>query len=677
MVPSPLILLGLSALAALAGVVGPLALWRRPLLGHRVGTAAVALASALALVASLAVLAGAPPVQAALFPVFPFGDLTIRLDALAAVFLGLTGALGFAVAIFAFGYARHYEGRKHIGLLASLVAAFVFSLGAVPLANHAVGFLLAWEVMAIASFLLVAFEHEREATRSAAVFYAVMTHLGAAFLIAAFMIVGAHAHAFDFDAWRAAAPAMPASLKATVFLLTLVGFASKAGVLPLHGWLPEAHPAAPSHVSALMSGAMIKTGLYGLIRTSLDLLGGGPPWWGLVVLGLGAVTAVMGALYAVTEPDLKRLLAFSSIENVGIMLLGVGAALYFDARQEGPLAALALVAALYHAVNHACFKGLMFCGAGAVQHATHTVKLERLGGLVRRMPQTAFFVLVGTLAITAMPLLNGFVSEWLTYQALFAGLWSKDVVSRLALPFAACALALTSGLAFVAFVKAFAVGFLAKARSAEAAHAVEAPASMRAGMALLAAACVGLGLAPAWVIPVLNRVASALVGGAMPVGGAWLLVPTRPEVATLSMPAIWGLFVVILPVVVLVPALVGAGARTRRAPTWGCGLPLDARAQYSAMGYAQPLRAIFGKLLMPHVQEAQADPTVPPYFKRDMRYAVFMESMVEKLLYQPTKRFVLEAAHQLTRIQGGSIHLYLAYIFFSLLLALLAMRGLG
>lgn len=677
MFPAPLHLLSLAALAALTGALGPLLAWRSPTIGHWLGGIAAAVASLAAFAAAGGVLLGAPTVQVSLFELYPFGLLSLRLDPLAAVFLALTGALGFAVTLYALGYAGHYAGRKHIGLLASLVSAFLLAMGLVPLANHAVGFMLVWELMAVVSFCLVAFEHEREQTRQAAVFYAVMTHLGAGFLFAAFLLFGAQAQGYDFDQWRAAAPALPGVVQSAIFLLALIGFGTKAGVLPLHGWLPAAHPAAPSHVSALMSGAMIKTGLYGVIRVAFDLLGGGPAWWGLLVLGLGAITALMGALYAVTESDLKRLLAFSSIENVGIALLGVGAALYFSALGQSALAALALVAALYHVLNHACFKGLMFCGAGAVQYATHTVNLERLGGLIRRMPTTALFVLIGTLAIAAMPLLNGFVSEWLTFQALFGGLWIKDKVTRLALPLAGCALALTGGLAGVAFIKAYAVGFLAKGRSPEADHAVEVPRTMHLGMAVLALACFALGLAPAWVVPVLNRVVSPLVGATVPVSGSWLLVPVQPDLASLSMPAIWGLVLLLVPLAMLVPLLAGGRARTRRAPTWGCGGSLSPRNQYTAMGYAQPLRAVFGRLLMPHTQEVQVDPTVPPYFKRDMRYAMFMESVVEQFLYAPTKRWVLEAAHQLTRIQGGSIHLYLAYIFVSLLLVLLTMKGLG
>ena len=674
---APLQLLILAGTALVAGVVGPLLLWRRPLWGHHLGGALAMLASAAAGLAALSVLLGAPPVRADLFALYPFGTFAMRLDALAAVFLGLTGALGFAVSLYGLGYARRYDGHKHLGGLAALVNGFLLATALVPLADHALGFMLVWELMAISSFLLVAFEHEREQTREAALFYIVMTHLGAGFLYAAFLLFGAQAHTLSFDGLRAAAPGLPAGTQSAIFLLALVGFGTKAGVLPLHGWLPAAHPAAPSHVSALMSGVMIKTGLYGIIRIGLDLFGGGPAWWGLVVLALGAVTAVMGALYAVTESDLKRLLAFSSIENVGIALLGIGAALYFKASGQGALAALALVAALYHVVNHACFKGLLFLGAGAIQHATHTVALDKLGGLIKRMPVTAFLMLVGTLAITAMPLLNGFVSEWLTYQALFGGLLVKDAVSRLALPLAACALALTSGFAFVAFVKAYAVAFLARGRTEAATQAHEVGPAMRGGMGLLALACVALGLAPGYVVPVLAGVAGPLVGGTLPPGEGWLLVPIRADVATLSVPALLAVAALLAPLALALPRLLGGRTHTRRAPTWGCGLPLDARTQYSAMGYAQPLRTIFGRLLMPHTQEVQVDPTLPPYYKREMRYTLFLESVVDKWLYAPVTRGVLAASRQLTRIQAGSIHLYLAYIFFSLLTVLLLMRGLG
>lgn len=660
--------LAIAAILALLGGLSAL-LAPTPLLRHRLGYGFAALASGTAMLGAAIQFLNEPPLVAELYRPLPYLAFTLRIDSLSALFIGLTGLLGLAVSIYAQGYAAEYIGRKHVGALASLFNVFLLSMAMVPAVNDALAFLLVWEIMAVSSFFLVAFEHEKEATRRATLIYAVMTQIGTACLLGAFLLLATHSQGLSFDAFRQA-PAMTPWLKDLAFLGFFVGFAAKSGVFPLHGWLPEAHPAAPSHVSALMSAVMIKTGLYGILRVSFDLLGDPVPWWGALLLGLGAVSAVLGALGAVMETDLKRLLAQSSIENVGIMLLGLGAALYFQAHHHPKLAALALVAGLYHLINHACFKGMLFCGAGAVLSSTHTAQLDRLGGLIRRMPQTTALVLLGTMAIAALPPLNGFVSEWLIFQSLFSGAQLGPLIPRLTFPLLVSALALAGGLALTAFVKAFGVAFLAKPRSDEATHAHEASSSMRVGMGLLGAACLALGVLPGFVVPQLSRVAEPLVGSPAVMGNPWTLAASG---STLSMPTVW---LILLTVGVMVFACWGAG-RVRRAKTWGCGLPLSSRTQYTAMGYAQPLRSIFGHFLVPHAQQVHDDATLPPYFKREMRYQVHMTSLIDTVLYRPVSRAVMGAMRQVTRIQTGSVHLYLAYILVSLLLALLLMKGLG
>ena len=395
-------------------------------------------------------------------------------------------------------------------------------------------FLIAWELMSLASYFLVLHDRDDPESVDAAWLYAVMSQAGLACLLAGMLLLTAATGSATFADWASAAPDLAPGARVLPLLLLGLGFASKAGVIPLHVWLPRAHPAAPSHVSALMSGVMVKLGIYGLVRASLDWLAPTPVWWGAAVLLAGAVSAVVGILYAVVERDLKRLLAFSSIENVGVILIGLGAGLVFRGVGLGGLAVLAIAAALYHAVNHAAFKSLLFLGAGAVVHATGTRNMNALGGLVTRMPWTAACFVFGAAAIAALPPLNGFVSEWLIFQALLQNVQMARLELNLTFTFGLAALALTSGLTLACFVKAAGITFLAVPRSDAAARAHEAPVSMRAAMVLLAGACVFLGLGPTLVLPALARLAGPLVGAELPALGDGLTVRISGEFAALS-----------------------------------------------------------------------------------------------------------------------------------------------
>jgi len=435
----------------------------------------------------------------------PLGGLELTLDPLGGLFLALIGAAAVPASVYAVGYPDG-GGR---GRFAYVV--FVVSMCLVPVAGNTMTFLIAWELMSLASYFLVLHDRESEESTRAAWIYAVMTHAGLACLLAGMLLLGAGVGSLRFADWRAAAPALAPTTRDAAFVLLALGFAGKAGVIPLHVWLPLAHPAAPSHVSALMSGVMIKLGIYGLLRVSLDWLGTGPPWWGVAILIAGAASSVMGVLYALVEHDLKRLLAFHSIENIGIILLGIGGAALYRIAGLDALAVLGLVAALYHTVNHAAFKALLFLGAGAVVHATGTRNMEAMGGLVKRMPWTAACFLVGSAAIAALPPLNGFVSEWLTFLALFQNTRLDAVGQNLAFTLGIASLALTGGLAMACFVKAFGITFLALPRSDAAAGAQEASRPMRLGMLALAAACVALGLGPTFVVPALGAVAATVL----------------------------------------------------------------------------------------------------------------------------------------------------------------------
>ena len=360
--------------------------------------------------------------SSSILPVTPLLSFAIRIDILAAVFLGIISLVGACASAFGIAYQKHFIGHYRLGTFGFFYATFLGSLSFVVLANNGVFFLFLWEIMSLASYFLVAYEHRSVENTRAGFLYLVMTHIGTAFIICAFVLAYMVAGSFDFSAWRGVLPAAPFAIQTLIFACALIGFGTKAGIVPLHIWLPEAHPAAASHVSALMSGVMIKTAIFMLIRFFFDFLPVAPFQWGLLLMVLGGISAVLGILYALAASDIKRFLAYSSIENVGIIFLGLGASVVFLSLKIQNFALVALAAALFHTVNHAIFKSLLFLGAGSVVSATGTRNMDELGGLIKLMPYTAVFFLIGSLAVSALPPLNGFASEWLTFQVLFAGL---------------------------------------------------------------------------------------------------------------------------------------------------------------------------------------------------------------------------------------------------------------
>ncbi len=416
-----------------------------------------------------------------------FGVLAVSADRLSALFLGIISLLGAAVSIYSFGYAVEFLQRRNIALLVFLYNTFLLSMAGVVLADHVVLFIFVWETMSLSSYFLITYEHEDPASRRASFLYVVMTHIGTAFLIVMFVLLYSQTGSFSFEAFKAVGSRLPVVVQSAVFLCATIGFGIKAGIIPFHIWLPEAHPAAPSNVSALMSGVMIKTGIYGMVRVYFDFMGTNiPEWWGILILIVAVASSVLGVLYALMEHDMKRLLAFHSIENIGIILMGVGGALLFSSLGNKSLAAVALIAGLYHVLNHATFKGLLFLGAGSVLQATHSRNIEELGGLIKRMPWTSFLFLIGAVAISALPPLNGFVSEWLTFQALLLGFHISDLTVKIAVPLTVALLALTGALAAACFVKAFGITFLGLPRSEHAENAHESSFSMIGAMGFLA-----------------------------------------------------------------------------------------------------------------------------------------------------------------------------------------------
>jgi hydrogenase-4 component B len=676
-VPSVLFLLMVGGYGAGAG----LALPRRSGGIARALTAALAMLGAGAgLALALQVLASGVPFTLALPRLLSLaGGVALRLDALGAFFLAVVSLVAFPAALYGAGYSRVYEGRHSLPLLGVMLNLFLLTMSLVPLADNVLSFVAVWEGMSLTSYFLVITESDEPETVRAGTWYLAMTQFGLAFLLAAFLLLAAGGST-AFDALRAGAPSLSPALRSLVFVLALVGFGSKAGLIPLHVWLPLAHPAAPSHVSALMSGVMIKMGVYGLLRVGLDLLGGGPAWWGGLVLAAGAVSALLGVLYALMEHDLKRLLAYHSVENIGIIFIGLGAGFMFQSYGLGALAALAFVGGLYHTVNHACFKGLLFLGAGGVLHATGSRNMEELGGLIKRMPRTAFFFLVGAAAISALPPLNGFVSEWLVFQALLGGAAIPRPEVAVLMPFAVGMLALTSGLAAACFVKAFGITFLGIARSTEAEHAHEVPRSMQAGMAVLALGCVALGLGAFVVVPALGTVPAGL--GGMPAGAVTftfrLPLPVIGAYGQMSPALLFLGLLLLLGAIPLALLLAGATRALRVSDTWGCGRIVQTpRMQYTATAFAEPLRRVFAALYRPSEDLSIDFHPQSRYFVQSIEYRTHILPWFERYLYEPVLAWVWVWAARARAVQSGSVHAYLSYLVGALVLLLGLLMGWG
>jgi hydrogenase-4 component B len=597
------------------------------------------------------------------------GGFRLEMDRLSAFFLLVVSVLALPTGLFGGPYSRDYEDRHSLRALGAMFNGFLLTLSLVPLAANILTFLFFWEGMAVTSYFLVMTEADATETRQAGLWYLGMAHGGLACLVAAFLLMGTGSSGTGFAELRAVAGSLPTSTRNAVFVLALVGFGSKAGIVPLHVWLPLAHPAAPSHVSALMSGAMIKMGAYGLLRVALDLLGGGPAWWGGLILAAGAISALLGVLYALMEHDLKRLLAYHSVENIGIILMGIGAGLLFQSYGLTTLAILGLVAGLYHALNHACFKGLLFLGAGAVLHGARTRNMEELGGLIKRMPRTAFFFLIGATAISGLPPLNGFMSEWLLFQALLGGAQLPRPELGLLMPLAVGTLALTGGLAAACFVKAFGITFLALPRSVQAAQAHEVPGSMQLGMGGLALACVALGVAAPVVAPTLATVLTGLGGlpAEVAAGPPGLGVHLSGGVGVIA-PPVLALGLALVPVAVVLAFRLGfADRRVRIGETWGCGrIGQTARMEYTATAFAEPLRRVFAELYRPTEDLSIDFHPESKYFVQSIAYRSEVHPRFEQRLYAPTVTFVRRTAARIRWLQSGSLHLYLLYMMLAL-----------
>lgn len=598
----------------------------------------------------------------------PWLGAHFRIDALSAFFLVVVNLGGAAASLFALGYGRH---ESEPGRVLPFYPAYLAGMNLVLLSADAFSFLVSWEFMSLTSWALVIARHRERENLRAGYVYLLMAGFGTLALLLGFGLLAGGGGAYDFAAMRAAHPS--AGVTALVLILALIGAGSKAGLVPLHAWLPLAHPAAPSHVSALMSGAMTKVAVYGFIRIVFDLLGPPDWWWSMPVLALGGASAVMGVLYALMQRDLKRVLAYSTIENIGIIFVALGLALAFKAYAMDVAAALAITAALLHVFNHSLFKNLLFCGAGAVLAATGERDLEKLGGLVHRMPQTAFVFLIGATAISALPPLNGFVSEWLTFQAILLSPQLPSWGLKLMVPAVGALLALSAALAAACFVRAFGIGFLGRARSEAASRATETDSNSLAAMYGLAGLCLAAGIVPGLFIDALAPVTQMLAGAHMPTQTSveWLSIVPIAESRSSYNGLLVFMFIAASGMIAAFAIHRLASDKIRRGAVWDCGYP-DAGplTQYSADSFAQPIRRVFGTLIFSAREQGEMP---EPGSTAPARLTVTLRDPIWNTLYAPIAGFVGYASERLNVLQFLTIRRYLSLVFGALVLLLLVL----
>jgi len=660
-------LFGISVALSVVGALGSIVLKRNEnaskLLGSLFGMGAAALAL---VVGFMGIFSQFAPITIA--TPFSFASLTILINPLSGLLLVVINLLALVAWFYGIGYLKEYTG-KGVGVICLFMHLFVVSMNMVVVVDNVFWFLVFFEVMSISSYFLVIVNQDEKSVK-AGFLYLVMAHIGFFLIMIAFFILSSITGSFDFAGFRETdfGPVI-ASL---VFVLSFLGFGIKAGMIPFHSWLPQAHPAAPSHISALMSGALIKIGVFGIIKVAFDLLAasGCELWWGLIVIVLGAISSVLGITYALAERDIKRLLAYSSVENIGIMLMGVGVALIGIALELPLIAGLGLLAGLFHMLNHSLFKGLLFFGAGSVLYGAHSRDLGKLGGLVRVMPVTAMCFLIGALAISAIPPLNGFVSEWFTYQSMISLALAGNEIVMIVVAFAVVSLALTAGLAVCCFVKAYGITFLGTARSDAAHKATESPLSMKIGMIALAACCVVLGVGAPWAVPVVEGISSSILmtSGVEVSSGIALVNPDFG--AAVSTPLVAVLIIALVAVPIILRAVWGKGGRQAPDSTkepWACGYLHDADMPMIASSFGAPVQMFLEPLYtMRSFLSAQSSKFVA-LFRGTVRGAEKAETFGDRYVVDSVASFVVWLSRKVQGLEGGNFRVYIVYIVVALI----------
>ncbi|MCU0666723.1 MAG: hydrogenase 4 subunit B [Candidatus Omnitrophica bacterium] len=586
-------------------------------------------------------------------------NISFHIDFLSVLFLSVLSIVSVPALVYSYGYLKGHYAPMRLFVITVLALLFILSMALVVCVSNLLAFLFAWELMSLVSYFLVVFDHQHHQSVDAGLVYLLMTHVGTAFLAAGFIIIYGYAGSFDFTAVKNCIPLIPLGVKNILFLFFLIGFGTKAGIVPLHIWLPLAHPQAPSHISSIMSGVMIKVAIYGFLRIALGMLGVPQVWWGVSVLFLAGLTCLVGVMYALLERDIKKLLAYSSVENIGIILLGIGASMVLMYKQQNVLAVIACAAGLFHLLNHAVFKGLLFLGAGSVYKATGTRDLEKMGGLIKLMPWTAGFFLVGALAISGIPPFNGFVSEWLILQSLFGAAVSLTGAYKIFFVMMMACLAVTGGLAAACFVRCFGIGFLAMPRSARAQQAAEINLSMKIGMGILAVGILVLSLFASFVWQILNQVAQGIIGTA-----SQPIVDTQNILVSgtlLNMPLIGGVFIGVLLFVYFLIRILAGPSKVTRASTWDCGYyKLTARNEYTATAFSKPFRIAFSFFFLPQRKVEKLRESY--YHVKSFKYEVGTIPVFKEYFYLPLVRGFFLAAKRIKLFQMGSVHWYLGYI---------------
>ena len=612
-----------------------------------------------------------PPSQLAIPNLLPYARFTLQMDGLSTLMVGIICLLSLAVSIYSISYLGQYSDRS-LGSLGFFSNLFLAAMLLVVTVANAFYFLIFWEMMTLASYFLIIFEGEKKESIRAGYLYMLVAHAGTALIMLSFFIFFNNTGSFDFDAFRQSQLSPVA--RSLIFLLAFIGFGAKAGMAPLHFWTPPAYSSAPSNVSALMASVMKKIAIYGILRVCVDFLGASALWWGILVLLFGALSALVGVFFAMSERDLKRILAYSSIENVGIILLGIGAGMIGLATSQPAIALLGFLAALYHALNHSFFKGLLFLGAGSLDYRLHTRNLNEMGGLGRRMPWTGLTFLVGALAISAIPPLNGFVSEWFTFQSFFAASTDQVFIVRAILPLCAALLAFVGTLAAMVAIKAYGGAFAGPALSQRAEQASEVPGPMLIGMGFLAIGCIFLGLGAPVVAPYIASVAAKTFNLQLMsvANGAWVF-PMGAAGAVLSTPLVAILLLGLLVVPIILVAIYGggrAGSRIVKDP-WACGYGYSNRMAVTASSFDQPVDVTFNGIYLLRAMVQKPLSVLGAWARRSREAISRLEPVLENIIRQPTTLVMDYLGQHIQALQMGDIRMYCLYIVVTLAVLLI------
>ena len=634
-----------------------------------------AFASLLTIVLSLTVFSS-ENIHLTFFNIQHLFDFEIFIDGVAAFFLLIIGLISFAISIYSLSYSKKFDDKKNNSALGMLFNVFIISMILVVISNNVFFFLIFWELMSLTSFFLVIYEHENKDNLKSGLTYLVMTHLGTGFIFASFILMYTQTGSLSFDSFRDVS-IIPQYVKDIAFVLAFVGFGTKAGMVPLHTWLPKAHPSAPSNVSALMSAVMLKIAIYGMVRYLFDFnaVDSSPDyvWLGMGIIVVGSISALVGILYALVENDIKRALAFSSIENVGIIFIGLGLSVVFAAFHLQSLSVLAFIASMFHTLNHSIFKGLLFMTAGSIHYSTHTKNIEDLGGLIKKMPWTAVMFLVGSIAIIGLPPLNGFISEWLTLQSLLAVFQIPSNILQVSLAFAILVFALTIGLSGATFVRLFGMTFLSKSRSTKAANAVEVPKFMLIGKAILASSCILLGILPFLGMNLIVSAFNLPYMPSSPFETISIANTVDSNFASLMMPGVLVILTSVFVGIFVFVRIIGCKTKTVKYGTWDCGFGnLSEKTQYTATSLAEPLRRIFGVFYKPH-NEINADFYTKEnlYLRKSIHVISTTRDIFDEKLYGKTISGSLFVLNKIRKIQSGKVNVYILYIMITLITLLL------